>query len=245
MWSIRIGAERLAASPAERLPIEGALARHEQIDLEHRGKVNQVERAPGLDRRANARFVDVVGTLQAGDEGFDVLAPQVRHDIHVQAGAGDAMRGAGERATDVMGNTKLLKESGHGRQRIEHVGHGLPPLGGKTITERFGEVATVVDLDEADRAFDISQVRKGPFDRAAGEAGDRLAQGHCESQAAPDWRPPQECQVSGLGCCVGVGGTGVHRARHSNPGPGFRPGPRRGLSPPSAPSGVPLVPLRA
>ena len=216
MWSIRIGAERLAASPAERLPIEGALARHEQIDLEHRGKVNQVERAPGLDRRANARFVDVVGTLQAGDEGFDVLAPQVRHDIHVQAGAGDAMRGAGERATDIVGNPELLEESGHGHQRVEHVGHELPPLGGKKIVERFGQGATVVDLDEADRAFGIGLLRKGPLDRAAREPGDRFAQGHRERQAAPDWRLPQERKVSRLGCGVGVGGTGVHRESHSS-----------------------------
>ena len=110
-----------------RRAIEGTTLRHEQIDLEHRGQVNEIARRSDGHRGSEAILRDVVGGLQPINKSFDVTWLEFGNQIGVQTCPRDPMSGTGDGAANVLANAQRVERFGDGPQRRDEIrfGHSL------------------------------------------------------------------------------------------------------------------------
>ena len=89
--------------------VKRALATEEDIDLERRGKVNQIE--PGLqtDCVPNGCFADIEVFVETFQKLGHCRVGNVRDDVHIHRRSGSAVKGTGNAASSVVTNAEFGK----------------------------------------------------------------------------------------------------------------------------------------
>jgi polyhydroxybutyrate depolymerase len=93
----------------------------EEVDLEHRGQVDDVERSSSRDRVAHPLVGDVELAGQLTNEWPGVLGKELSHHVGVDAGARYAVGGAGHRARDVVTHAEPLQGLDDGSQVLDEL----------------------------------------------------------------------------------------------------------------------------
>src|SRR5579864_7097922 len=112
--------------------IEGAGAGDEEVHLEARGVVDEIEMRAALDGAAHGLFIQVEVCLEAGGEGREVARHQLGDEVEILGLPRYAVDRAGERAADVVAHTQVLQDGGDLEgYRPERGRHGSAESGGR------------------------------------------------------------------------------------------------------------------
>ena len=98
--------ERLEHPPLELGLVKGALFADEYVHFEHGFQVDHVKAAAASDGVTNHLGVGVKGVTQGARQWLDVLQAQVRNQVNVHRRPDDAVHGAGQGASDKVGDVQ-------------------------------------------------------------------------------------------------------------------------------------------
>ena len=116
--ALEVGGPRAVEGPS----VERAIPRDEHVHLHHRLEVNHVEGGAPRDGVPDTLRGDVVHPLQAGGEGRRVRGAQLGNHVGIDARARHAVRGAGDRASDVVADAQSAQGLENRRQATRRSG---------------------------------------------------------------------------------------------------------------------------